>query len=117
MTRLKRIKLPEKKLAKEVIEKESDYITKELIEILLFDSQSLFRSRSAQLLANRKENYFPEALILAVFSDTHLEVVKEATLAFSRLTNFRSPDFFQPYNIWGYWLHNSDKIKKRFNPK
>ena len=112
MTRLKGIKLPEKKLSNGVIEKEVDYTTKELIEILLFNSQSLFRGRSAQLLASRKENYVPEALILAIFSDKHLEVVKEATSAFGRLTNFQSPDFFQPYNVWGYWLDNSEKIKK-----
>lgn len=112
MTRLKGINLPEKKLANGIIEKESDYTTKELIETLLFNSQSLFRGRSAQLLASRKENYVPEALILAIFSDKHLEVVKEATLAFGRLTNFQSPDFFQPYNVWGYWLDNSEKIKK-----
>ncbi len=48
MTSLKGINLPEKKLANGAIEKESDYATKELIEILLFDSQSLFRGRSAQ---------------------------------------------------------------------
>jgi len=112
MTRLKGIKLPEKKLSNGVIEREVDYTTKELIEILLFNSQSLFRGRSAQLLASRKENYVPEALILAIFSDKHLEVVKEATSAFGRLTNFQSPDFFQPYNVWGYWLDNSEKIKK-----
>lgn len=111
ITRLKGIKLPEKKLSNGVIEKEPDYTTKELIEILLFNSQSLFRGRSAQLLANRKENYVPEALILAIFSDKHLEVVREATLAFGKLTNFQSPDFFQPYNVWGYWLHNSERIR------
>ncbi len=112
MTSLKGINLPEKKLPNGVIGKEVDYTTKELIEILLFNSQSLLRGRSAQLLASRKENYVPEALILAIFSDKHLEVVKEATLAFGRLTNFQSPDFFQPYNVWGYWLDNSEKIKK-----
>ena len=111
MTSLKGINLPEKKLEKGVIETESDYTTKELIEILLFDSQSLFRGRSAQLLASRKENYVPEALILAIFSDKHLEVVKEATSAFGRITNFQSPYFFQPYNVWKYWLDNSKKIK------
>jgi len=111
MTSLKGINLPEKKLENGVIEKESDYTTKELIEILLFDSQSLFRGRSAQLLASRKENYIPEALILAIFSDKHLEVVKEATSAFGKITNFQSPDFFQPYNVWKYWLDNSEKIK------
>lgn len=112
MTSLKGINLPEKKLSNGAIGKESDYTTKELIEILLFDSQYLFKGRSAQLLANRKENYVPEALILAIFSDKHLEVVKEATLAFSKLTNFQSPDFFQPYNVWGYWLDNSERIRK-----
>jgi len=112
MTRLKDVKLSEKKLSNGIIEKESDYTTEELIEILLFNSQSLFRGRSAQLLASRKENYIPEALILAIFSDKHLEVVKEATSAFGRLTNFQSPDFFQPYNVWKYWLDNSEKVKK-----
>ena len=111
MTRLKGVKLPEKKLSDGAIEKELDYTTKELIEILLFDSQSLFRGRSAQLLASRKENYVPEALILAIFSDIHLEVVREATLAFGKLTDFQSPDFFQPYNVWGYWLDNSKGIR------
>lgn len=111
ITRLKSVKLPEKKLSDGTIGKELDHTTKELIEKLLFDSQSLFRGRSAQLLANRKENYVPEALILAIFSDKHLEVVREATLAFGKLTNFQSPDFFQPYNVWGYWLHNSERIR------
>lgn len=111
ITRLKSVKLPEKKLSDGTIGKELDHTTKELIEKLLFDSQSLFRGRSAQLLANRKENYVPEALILAIFSDKHLEVVREATLAFCKLTNFQSPDFFQPYNVWGYWLHNSERIR------
>jgi len=112
ITTLKGIKLPEKKLSDGTIGKELDYTTKELIEILLFNSQSLFRGRSAQLLASRKENYVPEALILAIFSDKHLEVVREATLAFGKVTNFQSPDFFQPYNVWGYWLDNSERIRK-----
>ena len=69
---------------------ESSYTTKELIDILFFNSQYLFRGRSAQLLANRKEKYVPEALILAIFSDTDLEVVREATLAFRNITGFKA---------------------------
>ena len=91
---------------------ESLYTTKELIDILFFNSQYLFRGRSAQLLANRKEKYVPEALILAIFSDKDLEVVKEATLAFSNITGFHSPDCSQPYHVWEYWLANSERIKK-----
>jgi len=73
---------------------ESSYTTKELIDILFFNSQYLFRGRSAQLLANRKEKYVPEALILAIFSDKDLEVVREATLAFRNVTGFQGSDFF-----------------------
>jgi len=91
---------------------ESSYATKELIDILFFNSQYLFRGRSAQLLANRKEKYVPEALLLAIFSDKDLEVVREATLAFSSLTGFQNPDFLQPYHAWGYWLDNSERIKR-----
>ena len=90
---------------------ESSYTTKELIDILFFNSQYLFRGRSAQLLANRKEKYVPEALILAIFSDKDLEVVKEATLSFHNITGLQDPDFFQPYHVWGYWLDNSEWIQ------
>lgn len=87
-------------------------LLKELIEILFFNSQYLFRGRSAQLLANRKEKYVTEALILAIFSDKNLEVVKEATSAFCIITGLQNPDLFQPYNVWGYWSDNSERIKK-----
>ena len=103
MTHIKGVTLPKV---------ESSYTTKELIDIFFFDSQYLFRGRSAQLLADRKEKYVPEALILAIFSDKNLEVVREATLAFCNITGLQNPDFFQPYHVWGDWLDNSERIKK-----
>ncbi|NQU73272.1 MAG: hypothetical protein HQ547_00990 [Candidatus Omnitrophica bacterium] len=103
MTHMKGVTLPKD---------ESSYTTKELIDILFFNSQYLFRGRSAQLLANRKEKYVPEALILAIFSDKDFEVVREATSAFCNITGLQNLDFFQPYHVWGYWLDNSERIKK-----
>jgi len=99
---------PEKSLIKE-----NNIQTEELIKILLLDSQYLFRARSAQILSERNEKFVHEALLLSIFSDNNIEVLRESTKAFEALTNFRNPDFFQPYNSLGYWYDNSEKVSIR----
>ncbi len=91
---------------------EHEINTKELIEILLLNTQHLYRARSAQLLGNRNENYVHEALLLSIFSDKHIEVMKESTFSFYKLVGINDSDFFQPYTSWGFWQKNPGKIKK-----
>ena len=89
---------------------EPEVSSKELINTLLIDSSHLNRARSAQLLSDRSENYVHEALLLSIFSDTHIEVMKESTLAYYKLVGIKNSDIYQPYVSWQYWNNNSDKI-------
>ena len=84
--------------------------TSQLIDNLFFNSQFLFRARSAQLLSIRNENYIPEILLLSMFSETNLEVLRESTLAFEILTGYKSPDFFNPYGCLGFWYENANSV-------
>lgn len=95
-----------------ILPNENKISTKELIDILLLNSQHLFRARSAQILANINESYVHEALLLSTFSDNHIEVIKESTFSFCKLVGINNSDFFQPYLAWSYWQKNSEKIKE-----
>lgn len=90
---------------------ENNLTTEKLIEILLLNPQYLFRARSAQILANRNEKYVHEALLLSIFSDNNIEILRESTWAFEKLTGYKSPDFFSPYGCLGFWYHNSKKVQ------
>lgn len=89
---------------------ESIITASQLIDNLLFNSQFLYRVRSAQLLSLRNENYIPEVLLLSIFSETNLEVLKESTKAFEILTGYKSPDFFNPYSCLGFWYENANSV-------
>jgi len=89
---------------------ENEIKTENLIEILLLNTQYLFRARSAQILSERNENFVIEALLISMFSDNNIEVLRESTKAFEKMTGFKSPDFFSPYECLGYWYDNSDKV-------
>ncbi len=91
---------------------EDDLKTEELINILLLDSQFLFRARSAQILSKRNENFVHEVLLLSIFSDNNIQVLRESTKAFEELTGFKSRNFFQPYHCLDYWYENSTKVIK-----
>ena len=110
MTRLKGIVLPPKKLADGKILNESEYSTQQLIEVLLLDTYSLHRARSAQLLATKRERYAAQALILSAFGDEDLEVVKESSIAFAKLLGCKCPDFFDHYCLLSCWYDNSQRF-------
>lgn len=109
MTTISQIKIERYAPDKSLIN-ENNIETEELIKILLLDSQYLFRARSAQILSQRNEKFVHEALLLSIFSDNNIEVLRESTKAFEVLTNFRNPDFFQPYHNLSYWYDNSEKV-------
>ena len=87
--------------------------TSQLMDNLLFNTQFLFRARSAQLLAYRNENFIHEVLLLSMFSDENLEVLRETTNAFGRLTGYKNPDFFMPYGCLGFWYNNAINVSER----
>jgi hypothetical protein len=89
---------------------ETNLKTEQLIDILLLNTQYLFRARSAQLLSNRNERFVHEALLLSIFSDNNLEVTRESTKALEILTKHNSFDFFSPYGCLSYWYDNSISI-------
>lgn len=89
---------------------ETNLKTEQLIDILLLNTQYLFRARSAQLLSKRNERFVHEALLLSIFSDNNLEVTRESTNALEILTRHNSFDFFSPYGCLSYWYDNSISI-------
>jgi len=93
---------------------EDELSTPQLVDNLLFNSQFLFRARCAQLLAYRKENFVPEILLLSMFSDNNLEVLRESTKAFEILTGYNNSDFFIPYGCLGFWYDSAFDISKHF---
>jgi len=112
MTSLRGIKLELYNEKNELIHEDA-ISTFQLIDNLLFNSQFLLRARSAQLLAHRNENFVHEILLLSMFSDKNLEVLRESTNAFEILTGYNNPDFFMPYGCLGFWYDNAVNISRR----
>jgi len=96
---------------------ESMYTPEELIEIMLFNSSSQYRARSAQLLAKTKDKAVFQSLLLVMFSDINMEVVKEAKIAFAKLAGLKNSDYFDGYEALGWWYDNYEKYDNSLNRK
>jgi hypothetical protein len=83
---------------------ESQFSPCEFMEVLAAKDQDWkLRAKAAQLLSGHRKKGVPEALLRSIEEDPHLEVVKNATMAWLRVTGFKSPDIFghRTYRIGG----------------
>ena len=90
-TRLTGVEI-ELKQPDQVILRDSDIPTEDLINILQGHWDMLKRAKAAKLLSKRKEKEVPEALILAMKSDKCLDVLKESIESFVKVTECKQKD-------------------------
>jgi len=67
-------------------------------------------------LSERRSENVPEALLEIVEKDDNLEVVKDAVVAWSSLTGYRSPDVFGSPHISNWWKENRESFEKSLTP-
>ena len=93
---------------------EPDLTTSELIDILIDDPDWRSRTRSAQLLAEKKEIGVPVALLESMKDDENLEVFKNAVKAFKAITDCKAPDIFEYEYCSEWWETNSEAVNEKF---
>ena len=88
------------------------YSTGDLVAGLRDSEDWRARAKCADLLGSRKVKSVPEALLAAVQTDNHLEVVRNALRSFSIVTGYSSPDVFayEPAEDW--WREHMDEINR-----
>lgn len=70
------------------------------------------RAKSADLLGTRRTKSVPEALLVAVKTDGHLEVVRNALRSFVMITGYVSPDVFEYQPAEDWWREHADEINR-----
>jgi hypothetical protein len=75
------------------------------------------RAKAAEVLADRREEDVPVALLAAMQSDPNLWVRRTAFRSFTQLTGFQEVDVFDFDGASNWWLKNKDEFLKSIPKK
>jgi hypothetical protein len=94
-----------------------DFDTNRLIAIMLTHKRYGARALAAQELGKRKDALVPASLVQTIKTDKNLEVVKNASNSFEKLTDYKCPDVFGFDQIPSWWEQNKEKVLESFKLK
>lgn len=84
---------------------------------LMFEAQHntdwQVRVMAVRLLANHRKVGVPELILKLVHENSQLHVVKDAVIAFGKVTGFAAPDVFGSPHVENWWKQNAEVTTKR----
>jgi hypothetical protein len=93
--------------------KEGELNACDLMLNLAKNNSWIVRAKAAELLAVHRKESVPDALLTAIRSDAHLQVVSRAVVSFQEITAYVSPDVFgEPYTSRWWDDHAAEKAKE-----